>query len=47
MINEVGSSGNLRVGYSMTNEVYMERTSSNEEIYCLANVCAHTQLIEC
>ena len=25
----------------------MERTSLTEEVYCLPNVCAHTQLIEC
>ena len=25
----------------------MERTSLTGEVYCLSNVCAHTQLIEC
>ncbi|OJJ88096.1 uncharacterized protein ASPGLDRAFT_1028580 [Aspergillus glaucus CBS 516.65] len=46
-LSDRSSKGKSGVDLFRTNEVYMERTSLTEEVYCLSNVCAHTQLIEC
>ena len=46
-LSDRSSKGKTEVDYSRLSDVYVERIGLTKEVYCLANVCAHTQLIEC